>query len=85
MENIRTIKGVNRETWLKFKEMAARKGIKMGDLFENMTDEYEKNVERTWNIILNSGKALSDEEAEDMLKTVKKLRKEKGFRNVLNF
>ena len=85
MESVKTVKGVNRETWLKFKELAARKGVTMGKLFENMLREYERRSEDFWNEILSGEKRLSDKEAEDMLKTVKKLRKERGFRDVPDF
>ena len=80
MENIKTIKGINRETWLMFKELAAKKGMKMGDLFENMIKEYSKRSEDFWKKILSGEKRISDDEAEDMLKTVRELRKDKGFR-----
>ena len=80
MENIKTIKGINRETWLMFKELAAKKGMKMGDLFENMIKEYSKRSEDFWKEILSGEKRISDDEAEDMLKTVRELRKDKGFR-----
>ena len=35
---------------------------------------------KKWDEILKGEKIISDKEAEDMLKIVKKLRKEKGFR-----
>lgn len=85
MDSVKTIKGIDRETWLMFKEIAAKKGMKMGDLLASMIKEYERNAEEKWNLILNSGKILSDKEAEDMLKIVKKLRKERGFRDVSDF
>ncbi len=85
MEDIRTIKGVNREVWLRFKELAAKKGMKMGDLFENMVKEHSKKSDDFWSEILSGEKRLTDKEAEDMNKTVKKLRKEWGFRNVPDF
>lgn len=85
MENIKTIKGVSREVWIRFKELAVKKSMKMGDLLENMVSEYEKNAEDIWNIILDSGKILSDKEADDLKKITVKLRKGKGFRNALDF
>ncbi|MBS3080432.1 hypothetical protein J4221_03100 [Candidatus Pacearchaeota archaeon] len=38
----------------------------------------EKNAENTWKIILNSGKILSDKEADDLKKITTKLRNEKS-------
>ena len=85
MENVKTIKGVDRETWLLFKEIAAKKGMKMGDLFESMVKEQSKRSGEFWNEVLSGEKRISDKEAEDMLKIVKKLRKERGFRDAPNF
>lgn len=73
------------KTWLKFKSLAAKKRLTMGKLFGNMLEEYEKNAEKTWDIILNSGKVLSDKEADDIKKITLKLRKERGFRDVSSF
>ena len=47
-----------------------------------LMNKEENNNE--WNRILNSGKILSDEEADEMQKIVEKMRKEKGFRNIAN-
>lgn len=81
METVKTIKGVNEETWQEFKSMAARNNVKMGRFFEEIVEAYKNKANEAWNNILNSGKILSDEEAEDMLKVVKKIRSERGFRD----
>ena len=78
--DVRTVKGVGRDKWLKFKEMAAKKGIKMGDLFENMVDVYSEKSDEFWDEILSGEKRISGKEAEEMQRTVKKLRKDAGFR-----
>ena len=85
MENVRTIKGIERDTWLRFKELAARKGVKMGDLFGNMISEYSKKSDDFWGEVLSGERRISDKEAEEMHRELKKLRKEKGFRDVPNF
>ena len=85
MEDIRTIKGINREVWLTFKELAAKKGMRMGDLFENMIKEHSKKSDGFWDDVLSGEKRISDDEAKEMLRTVKELRKERGFRNAPNF
>ncbi len=82
---IRTIKGIDRERWLKFREIAARKGLKLGELFSDMIEEYNKKSDEFWDKILSGEKRISDKEAEEMHKTVRKLRKEKWFKNELNF
>ena len=81
MEDVRTIKGIDRELWLKFKELAAKKGMNMGALFKEMVKEYEKKADDFWDKILHGEKTLSDNEAKEMNDLVDKMRKEKGFRN----
>lgn len=77
---IKTIKGIKPDIWAKFKAMAARKDTSMGELFGIMVNDFEKRNDVAWDNILNSKKILSDSEAESMLKDIKKLRKERGFR-----
>ena len=74
------MKGVRRDKWLKFKEIAAKKGIRMGDLFENMIDVYSEKSDEFWDEILSGKKRLSNKEAKEMHKIVKELRKDRGFR-----
>ena len=82
---VKTIKGVDDETWVKFKMLAAAKRVTMGYLLTTMIKEYEKYANDVWDKILHSGKILSDNEAEDIEKITRKMRKERGFRNVLDF
>jgi len=42
METIKTIKGVNEESWAEFKSLAVRNRTNMGELFERMLEEYKK-------------------------------------------
>ena len=74
------MKGVRRDKWLKFKELATKKGITMGNLFENMIEVYSKRSDEFWDEILSGEKRISDKEAKEMHKIVRGLRKEKGFR-----
>ena len=80
METVKTLKGVNEESWAEFKSLAVRNRTNMGKLFERMLEEYKRKSEENWSIILSGKKILSDKEAEDMLKIVKESRKEYGFR-----
>jgi len=80
METVKTLKGVNEESWAEFKSLAVKNRTNMGKLFERMLEEYKKKSEENWKIILSGKKILSDKEAEDMLKIVKESRKEYGFR-----
>jgi len=78
---VKTIKGVDDETWARFKMLAAKKNLPMGKLLISMIKNYEKNSDEVWNKILNSGKIISDKEAEKMEKETKRLRKSgKWFR-----
>ena len=81
MHTVKTIKGVEEDAWLEFKSIAARNNINMGKLLGKMVSEYKEKNDNFWDKILNSGKILSNKEAEDMQRLVKRLRKEKGFRD----
>ncbi len=82
---IKTIKGVDEGTWIKFKILAARKRLPMGKLLNAMINEYEKSSDEFWSKILNSGKILSEKEGKDIAEMTSKLRKEGGFRNASDF
>lgn len=78
----RTIKGVSEEKWILFKTLAAKNNEPMGKTFEIIVESYTKNTNDVWDRILNGGKTLTDKETDEMKKELKKMRKEKGFRNV---
>jgi len=78
---VKTIKGISEEKWIKLKILSAKNKMPMGKLVENMIDAYEDHLEETWNKILYSGKILSDKEAEEIHKITKKIRKESWVRN----
>lgn len=82
---LKTIKSVDEETWIKFKTLAAKKNLTMSKLLASMVRDYERRADEVWDKILHSGKILSDNEAEDMHKMVRKMRKERGFRDVPQF
>tara|TARA_Y100000034_G_C6529719_1_gene228212 strand:+ start:223 stop:465 length:243 start_codon:yes stop_codon:yes gene_type:complete len=77
---LKTIKGINENSWAEFKSLAAKNKIKMGLLFERMLEDYKKKSEESWNLILSGKKILSDKEAENMKKTIEESRREYGFR-----
>lgn len=78
---VKTIKGIDERTWVDFKTLAAKKRLTMGKLFGSMVKSYEKNVDNTWEIILHSGKVLSDKEAKEMHEITRRIRKERWVRN----
>jgi len=81
MSEIRTIKGVDDEAWAKFKSLAAKNQMKMGQMFERMVEKQkEQENKEFWDFILNGERLLSDKEAEEMLEVSRKNRKEYGFR-----
>ena len=77
---IKTIKGVDEDTWYRFRSLAVKSRIGMGNLLNEMIKEYENKSKEFWNDILESEKLLSDKEADELLNRMKKLRKEYGFR-----
>ena len=80
MAVVKTIKGIDENAWHEFKSLAAKNKMKGGKFFEKLLEEYKNKADAAWDNILNAGKILSDEEAEHMENLVKRLRKEKGFR-----
>jgi hypothetical protein len=84
MEN-KCIKNVDEETWKDFKTLALKNNMKMSILLKVMVNEFEKNSKDFWKDILSRKKSLTDEEADDIENIVKKMRKERGFRNEPGF
>ena len=77
---VRSIKNVDEETWKSFKVLATENNLKMSFLLKMMINEFKKNSKDFWRKILNGEKNLGESEADDMLKSILELRKEKGFR-----
>jgi len=80
MEKVKTIRNVDEETWIELKTLAVQHRLALGILLKKMIDSYKKNTRETWDKILNSGKILTDKEAEDLEKITRSMRKEKGWR-----
>ena len=79
------IKDVDEKTWKDFKDLAMKNKIKMSILLKIMINEFEKNSREFWKEILSRKKSLTDEEADNIENFVKKIRKERGFRNGFGF
>ena len=80
METCKTVKGVDDETWSRFKSMAARKNVTLGDCFREMVDDFESGAGKGWDLILNGPRILSRREGNEMKAVVRRMRKEYGFR-----
>lgn len=76
----KTIRDVNEKTWRKLRMLSAEHNMRMGRLLEKMTEDYEKRGKEFWRAILESGKMLTDKEAEELKALSMSLRKEPGFR-----
>lgn len=82
MTIVKTIKDVDEEVWLEFKSIAVRNKMKMGKLFGRMVEDYKEKGRHFWDELLKGPAMLSKEEADTMLDTVKRIRKEYGFRKL---
>ncbi len=82
METVKTIKGVDQEIWAEFKSLAAKNNVPVGKLFRHLVEEYQKNQSNEWKDILSMGKILSNQEAKEIENEVKRIRSERGFRNL---
>ena len=80
MSEVKTIKNVDDEIWAEFKSYAAKNKVNMGTFLKTLVHEHEKARASVWDNILKGEKILSDKEAEGMHKTVRRLRKEWGYR-----
>lgn len=76
----RTVKDVNEKTWRKLRLMSAEYDMRIGELIEKMTEDYEKSSRDFWKTILEGEKILTEKEAEELKSVVTALRKETGFR-----
>jgi len=81
---IKIIKGISEEKWVLFKTLAAKNNESMGRTFEIIIDEYAKKENDILDKIFKGGKTISDKEADEMKAELKKMRKEKGFRDVIS-
>jgi len=79
------IKDVDEKTWRDFRALAIKNNLKMASLLRIMIDNFEKNNRKFWNEILHGEKLMTDKEAEDMIKIIKQIRKERGFRDEPSF
>lgn len=79
------IKDVDEGTWKEFRALAIKNNMKMSILLKIMVNEFEKNSKDFWREILSRKKSLTDKEANDIENIVKKIRKERGFRDEPGF
>ncbi len=80
---IKTIKDVDEETWRILKDLSSKRKLKMGSVLKYAVREYAKKAGKRAGII-PSKPILTDKEAEEMLRLVQRMRKESGYRNVIN-
>ena len=79
---VKTIKDVDPSVWAELKGLAERNSVPMGKMLGKVVQNYKEESRKSWDRILNAGKILSDEEANAMLKDIKRWRKEYGFRDI---
>jgi hypothetical protein len=76
----KTIKDVDEKTWEILREMAKKKKVKMGTLLRYMANRYKRLESLDLKQFVLKEPIISAEEAEELEKTVKVIRKEYGFR-----
>jgi len=77
---VKTIKGIDEDTWSSFKSVAAKNKMKTGEMFKVLLKEYEKKSNSVWDVILSHKPILSKKQYEEFETTIKELRKEQGWR-----
>ncbi len=78
MSEVKTIKDISDETWVEFKDLAAKHNVKLAEFFRVLVEEHEKKD--FWAEVLEGRKILSEKEAEELEKVIVSVRKEYGFR-----
>ncbi len=74
------MKGVEEEVWAEFRSLAAKNRMKTGQFFEKVIRSYKQDTDDFWNTVLKGEKIISEEEAKSIEMSIKKMRKERGWR-----
>ncbi|MBI4918345.1 hypothetical protein HY837_00305 [archaeon] len=77
---VKTIKNVDEGVWYKFKNLAVKNRVGMGELLGKMVNTYERDATKFWKEIFEGERLLSEKEAQELQTHVKVFRKEYGFR-----
>lgn len=77
---VRTIKGIDRKTWKKLKNISEKDKSTMGEAFSLIMNSYEESGEKFWDKIFSIKKILSGNEADELNSLIYKERKKQGFR-----
>jgi len=77
---VKTIKGIEEETWAEFRSICTKNRLNTGQCFEKIIAFYKQNAKDFWDDILSGKKILSHDEAHDMRVLAQKIRKDRGFR-----
>ena len=80
MSEVKTIKGIDDETWAGFKGLAVRNRVKAATMFKVMVDEYERKMSSFWDDIFSHKPVFSPKEYKEIGERMKKFRKEYGWR-----
>lgn len=75
------IKNINDDDWWAFKSESAKHGMKMGEFFSKIVDEHQEMCSKfTMKDLLAGKKTLTNEDAGNIRKAMKELRKDFKFR-----
>ncbi len=77
---VKTIKGIEEETWADFRSICTKNRLSTGQCFEKLISFYKQNAKDFWDDILSGKKIISHEEAQGIRVLTQKIRKERGFR-----
>ncbi len=80
METVKTIKDVDDQTWAQFKSIAAANNAKTGQMLKIIVDDYQKRAAGWWERVRAQKPVLSKKECDELEASVKRIRKEYGWR-----
>ena len=80
MSEVKTIKGIDDQTWTDFKGLAVRNRMKAATMFKVLLQDYEKKSTGFWDEIFAHKSVLTKKEQEEFEQRLKSIRKEYGWR-----
>ncbi len=80
MSEVKTIKGIDEDTWAEFKGISARNKVKAATMFKLLIEEYKSHTKHFWEEIFAHKPIFTPKEHAEIKKRVEEMRKEYGWR-----
>ncbi|MBW2968581.1 hypothetical protein KY314_00475 [Candidatus Woesearchaeota archaeon] len=74
------MRNVKESSWKHFKTAAAKRGMPLGEFFNELSYEIDRISKNPWDKILNRKRIFTDKELKEMEKAMKEFRRDFKFR-----